>query len=463
MQLFFATFAVINLFCLYLFFFTAYDSLPPLVQAAMLIIALFAAYPFFASLSVGGRWAKGVISIVGVLFSVNIAWFVEQSYPTKEPPLVLAEGKTSSPKIKIVDFQQKPNVYFISFDAMIPESLAKKYLNINELPYQSFMRKNGFRRFRNAFSDYPRTRETLNHLLAMTPDYFQTLIRQGRHLDLFTGLSPSPAFEIFKANGYTTNTYFRDQYMGDKTGPHVDNYKVNKYYFGFCKNHPTVKALNFGFFSFCLLSWSNLWMRDFFGVINDSSVGESTVFHYVDTVLEDFSRQLSTDKPFISFVHIISPDHTPIPFKQSQFDEYRKQVLLNFNDETPRLMEKVFNFIQANDPNAFIYFYSDHGQYLSRRIPANEFQGLSQKDKEFFIQDRYGILAAFYPPGICTEYFEAPMMKPFVTNAKVLRQVIRCLADGDDPIITPIEYRLHQTHRGYQGDEPGYYEDYLYE
>ena len=108
-------------------------------------------------------------------------------------------------------------------------------------------------------------------------------------------------------------------------------------------------------------------------------------------------------------------------------------------------------------------FYSDHGQYLSRRIPANEFQGLSQKDKEFFIQDRYGILAAFYPPGICTEYFEAPMMKPFVTNAKVLRQVIRCLADGDDPIITPIEYRLHQTHRGYQGDEPGYYEDYLYE
>ena len=69
----------------------------------------------------------------------------------------------------------------------------------------------------------------------------------------------------------------------------------------------------------------------------------------------------------------------------------------------------------------------------------------------------------FYPPGVCAEYFEAPMMKPFVTNAKVLRQVIRCLADGDDPIITPIEYRLHQTHRGYQGDEPGYYEDYLYE
>ena len=115
MQYIFCHLAVINLFCLYLFFFTAYDSLPPLVQAAMLIIALFAAYPFFASLSVGGRWAKGVISIVGVLFSVNIAWFVEQSYPTKEPPLVLAEGKTSSPKIKIVDFQQKTQCLFYFF------------------------------------------------------------------------------------------------------------------------------------------------------------------------------------------------------------------------------------------------------------------------------------------------------------------------------------------------------------
>ena len=49
-------------------------------------------------------------------------------------------------------------------------------------------------------------------------------------------------------------------------------------------------------------------------------------------------------------------------------------------------MEKVFNFIQANDPNAFIYFYSDHGQYLSRRIPANEFQGLSQKIRNFLFK-----------------------------------------------------------------------------
>ena len=108
MQYIFCHLCVINLFCLYLFFFTAYDSLPPLVQAAMLIIALFAAYPFFASLSVGGRWAKGVISIVGVLFSVNIAWFVEQSYPTKSRRSFLPKVKHHLLKSRLLTFNKNP-------------------------------------------------------------------------------------------------------------------------------------------------------------------------------------------------------------------------------------------------------------------------------------------------------------------------------------------------------------------
>ena len=57
-------------------------------------------------------------------------------------------------------------------------------------------------------------------------------------------------------------------------------------------------------------------------------------------------------------------------------------------------------------------------------IYGNEFQELNKKNKEFYIQDRYGILAAFYPPDVCAEYLDAPMMKPFVTNTMVLRQVI---------------------------------------
>ena len=461
-NVFFALFAVVNISCLYLFFIIAFVSLPPLTQAAILIVAILVAHQFFASLSSGGWWTKSVIGIVSILFFINIAWLVFSLYLTAEGSTTRIKDTES--KVEIVNFRQKPNVYFISFDALLPASLAKKFLQTDNFAPLDFILENGFYQFKNAFSDGSGTIFSLNQLLAMDPDYFQLLVKQGRHWGLFTGMTPSPALEIFKANGYITNTYFRDQYMGHQVGPYVNNHKVayRINYFSFCRNHLAVNASIFGFFGYCLISESER-VRNFIFNINISDMEKLGAFQYVDFVLKDFSRQLSIGKPFVSFMHIISPDHAPLTLNENQLDEYRKQVIQTLDDETPRLMEKIFNFIQANDPKAFIYFYADHGQWLSQWIASTEFQELNKEDREFYIQDRYGILAAFYPPNVCAEYFNAPMMKPFVTNTKVLRQVIRCLAGGDDPIPTPVEYRLWPYEDGYQGDERGYYEDYLYE
>lgn len=466
-NMFFAIFAVINLFCLYLFFIAAVAALPTSIQVVLFAFSLFVAHQFFASLSGDGRWTKGVIGIVGILFSVNITGFIFPDYLFIGDSLTHEEHTKSLEKIKIVSFRQKPNMYFISFDALLPASLAKKFLKIDNFPPHHFILKNGFRRFENAFSESSLTHPSLNRMLAMDPDYYQSLAEQGKHFGLFIGLSPSPVFEIFKANDYTTNTYFRDQYMGRQVGPYVNNHKVvdRLYYFIFCRNHPVANVPIFGFFGYCLFS-ENEQIWNFFhylGVATESVYERLTIFQYVDFVLKDFARQLSIGKPFVAFAHILSPNHTPIPFFRHQFDGYRKQVLQTLGDETPRLMEKVFNFIRINDPNAFIYFYSDHGQWLSRWISNAEFQGLSKAYKEFYIQDRYGILAAFYPADVCAEYFDSPIMKPFVTNSMVIRQIIRCLADGDDPVTTPLQYRIWQDKDGYPGDEPGYYEDYLYE
>ena len=268
----------------------------------------------------------------------------------------------------------------------------------------------------------------------MTPDYFQTLIRQGRHLDLFTGLSPSPAFEIFKANGYTTNTYFYDGYMGHEAGSYVDNYNIaNLRHFAFCKNRLAEFSV-FGFWGYCQF-WESEWVKNIVLYLSweVNFVKERTLFEYADFVLEDFSRLLVAEKPFVAFMHILSPFHSNPPIA---YEDYRELLLVTLAEETPNIMAKFFYFIQKNDPDAYIYFYSDHGQLLLWYVSDEQFHRLNKKNRDIVIQDRYGIQAAFYPPGVCAEYFEAPMMKPFVTNAKVLRQVIRCLADGDDPIIT---------------------------
>ena len=185
----FATFAVINLFCLYLFFIVAVAALPTSIQVVLFVFSLFVAYSFFASLSVGGWWAKGVISIVGVLFWPISHGLLDKSISSMSHRLLLPKVNTSSPNIKIVDFKQKPNVYFISFDAMIPVSLAKKYLNIDNLSYQNFTKEKGFYRFRNAFSDGTYTRYGLNKLLAMDHDYFTVLEKQNKYSSLFVGLS----------------------------------------------------------------------------------------------------------------------------------------------------------------------------------------------------------------------------------------------------------------------------------
>ena len=476
-NIFFAIFSVVNLFCLYLFFIVSFAVLSPLVQFFVFLIALVIAYQFFCSLSDDGWWGKIIIAVAGALFLFNIVFFIHQSYPdTQKMALNLDRDKTASlqakddigenktlfPNIKIVNFNEKPNIYFLSFDALSPAPLMRKHLPMsgNFAPL-AFVTKNNFRVFKNAFSDYPRTRETLNHVLAMTPDYFQTLIKQKRNLDLFTGLSPAPAFEIFKANGYTTNTYFHDGYMGHEAGSYVDNYNIaNLRHFAFCKNQLAEFSV-FGFWGYCQF-WESEWVKNIVFHLSweVSFVKERTLFEYADFVLEDFSRLLAAEKPFVAFIHILSPFHSKQPITP---EDYRELLLVALAEETPNLMAKFFDYIQENDPDAYIYFYGDHGQLLSWSVPDKLFHRLNKKGRDYVIQDRYGIQAAFYPADVCAEYFEAPMMRPFVTNAKVLRQVIRCLADGDDPIIAPIEYRLHQTHRGYQGDEPGYFEDYLYE
>ena len=149
----------------------------------------------------------------------------------------------------------------------------------------------------------------------MDHDYFTVLEKQNKYSSLFVGLSPSPAFEIFKANGYTTNTYFRDLHMGYKKGPHVDNYKATyNSYFGFCENHPHHQCFIFWFFWCLSLSWNSVGVPNLFTEANVSIRNSSAAFDYVNFVLRDFTRQLSVVSPLshscILFLLTIRQIHT---------------------------------------------------------------------------------------------------------------------------------------------------------
>ena len=87
--MFFAIFAVVNLFCLYLFFIVSFAVLSPLVQFFVFLIALVIAYHFFCSLSDDGWWGKIIIAVTGALFLFNVVFFIHQSYPDTKVALNL--------------------------------------------------------------------------------------------------------------------------------------------------------------------------------------------------------------------------------------------------------------------------------------------------------------------------------------------------------------------------------------
>jgi hypothetical protein len=367
---------------------------------------------------------------------------------------------TSSSNIKIVNFVRRPNVYFLSYDAMIPESLAQKLMNIKSLPYAQMLKKHGFILFKNAFSDGASTKSALNMFLAMDREYYRAMPEKQQH-EIIIGKVAGPLLEIFKANGYSTNIYHRDNYFGSAKGPHIDSYNTANKYSAAC-SFVNNWQFHYGLFGYCFLlriAIDNNW-----GGLKDKVV--NTILDpvmYTDYFLEEVSRLLPKG-PQVIMSYIIAPTHTPLHYAglPGQFSAYQKEYIEG-SQLAAQSIDKIMSFIKKNDPDALVYLFGDHGASLSRGM---EWETLQEDEKDFYILDHYGVIAGFYPPDACASYIQ--QNSSYSVNSQVAYNIVRCLADGGDPAINAMEYDLIYAGRyGYgEGDEDekdGDYADYLYE
>ena len=90
----------------------------------------------------------------------------------------ISEGRSSDsanwardPRIQDVTFERKPNVYFVGFDAVVPESLLQKYLSVETTEFQIVFNSE-MRRFKNLFANSVRTEYSFNTLMALSQDIF---------------------------------------------------------------------------------------------------------------------------------------------------------------------------------------------------------------------------------------------------------------------------------------------------
>ncbi len=328
--------------------------------------------------------------------------------------------------IRHVSFREKPNVYFISFESLVPRSLLRKHFGLDTSPFHDLFEAN-FRRFPNFFSEDTHTVASLNAILALDKEMFVKSSPEYS-LNLFSGMQPSPLLGILRNNGYETSSYYsHSAFLGRYKGPYIDHYTKHSET-GVCSLlDAAIRPI--AFWGYCAFSREAGWR----------SLAE--YFEY-------FKSVTANERPQFLMAHVNNvPGHTDGSFRyddRAQRNAAVRQYSQRLDRDATRQLEVILEHVKNNDPDAILYVYGDHGPWLSR--------GMSFEDNPtFVVQDRLGVLGGVYPPDACTAYFDETLSKEYMTTLDGVHAILRCLSGGQSALKTPRESAIrYDTNRSYK-------------
>lgn len=443
-----AIFAVANILSVTLLLSSRFVTLP---GYAIVLVLFMGWFILFTLLNMMDEYARVRIIIPSVV-TVATMGIVATTFVSSMPPAVTANepGMTSVESIRTVKFQTTPNVYFVGFDALIPKSLLKEYLGIDSTPYHEVLDTH-FRSFRNFFADRVSTTQSLNSLLVLDIESFPA--NEARQRDYFIGHAPSPLLEIFKYNGYETNTLYRWLYLGHSKGPYVDNY-MTYHKIGACLFQPGERR-KYVYFGYCNLVGNPYFQSILYKLKISDSISDD------DFLLKNIRAGLQKNTPQIFLAYIYSPGHTKKFYDvrvPELIEEYR-ELFIQGSKATADKITKIVDFIEKEDPDAILYVFGDHGAFLYKRAGYGFHKELFAEDSKRYIQDRFGVYGGIYPPDRCDESLSKPYSKDFMTISQGALMIIRCLTGGEEAFVTPLSYRLP----GLGNESSNRYEENLYE
>ena len=342
--------------------------------------------------------------------------------------------------IRDISFRETPNLYFVSFDALAPRALLKKYLAWETAKFHDLFDIN-FRRFPNFFANSVPTIHSLNTVLALDPDVYSSQRRelQARGEDpdprLFSGQNPSSLLGILHGNGYETTSIYVDSYFGDEKGKYINNY-ITIWNNTVC-NLLDASIRDFSFWGYCRFGRAD-WLTA------------------LDMSAERITKVNADDKPQFVMAHLYAPGHAGNSFRYDdaeQFEEFRA-VYIDWSERAARYLDLIIRHLEENDPDAMLLVYGDHGLFLSRGLQFED-------DPEFVFQDHFGILGGVYPRDTCAGWFDEASSQGYMTTLDAVHALLRCLSGGESPLIKPRKY-AQPRYWPFPGHEP-YYEDFLYE
>jgi hypothetical protein len=396
----FAVLGAVNTFTLYGVFVPVFARLPLGISAILFVPIGFLYFVSFNILRQRPRALKAAIALAPVcLVAVAASGYALAALDAA------GSGSERDPRVADIRFSRTPNIYFLSFDAMLPQSLAQKYVGVSRPAYLDTIDEFEGRLIRNVFSDAVPTKEALSSMLKLRPNL-------SRDFDsIVTGEERSLLRDIFAANGYSTSFTFPYAYFGLQKGPFVDHYSYREGY-SLC-SLLTGRDRRLGLFGYCQLL-DREWLPAP-TLMYDGSFDEFTAAQ-TKAVAES-----ADGRPKFYMEHVLFPSHTPKEYDGSaaalESYDYGARSVRAAEILGPKLAE-----IRAHDPGAIIFLYGDHGAWTSRPISFED-------DPAFYVQDRHGTIAALFNADDCLPFVEPPGQR-FQTIARIASSLIQCLAIG---------------------------------
>ena len=437
-----ALFIFSNVYAVNLVFNEALIKQPFKIELFLMLVGLFFAYTLLSILNDYKKIQKPIIILLAsmtmlIMFSPNF---------TKYTSNVNNSEEVVELKIMPISFKQKPNVYIIGVDALVPKSLLNKHLEIDRTDLHDLLDKD-FMHYKNVFSGGDRTIPSYLSMLSLTEEYWFAM-KDGDPLckycptplnrnNLMNGLTPSPFIMIFKSNGYEVSTAHEWPHFGENKGPYIDNYLLRTRQDGKRISHSLCDLMSprsslIGFFGYCKLISKISFLKKYTitGKLHYKGLDFNLAWNLQN--IENISTKI---KPQLYIGHILSPRHTAYDFNITnsvQFNEFKDSYYKAAN-ETSKLLTIALQNIKENDGDAIVYIWGDHGPVLSQHLSWDKRSNPNSTHKlvrssKFFAQDRLGSYGGIYHNESVCKKSDFNTSRKYNTPQHILKDILFCLA-----------------------------------
>ena len=464
------TFNIVALFLSFL----PFNGYLGILQILILVILFGVLMGFFVR---GNRNLFIALALLFLSANIEIGVQIYQKFHVDALPEKLNWRDSFVNKFQKVSFTKKPNVYLISWDSLIPDSIAEKLIQIPQetLAYNKYLSETNFRMFKNVFVDrvavpHPErklqpslldpSRSSLNSFLLLDPimwdkqpGYHGSVHHGYNHpYGYFAGHKKSPLYEIFKENDYKIFASYKNNHFG-----YAGNF-ISKYFapntLGQCSFN--IQWFYFRMFNFCELRRMILSPQNADNALKSDIDDIDILFYikYIGNLSSIIHKNINTKESWLNFLYISWPGHITPDYRgnnEKQKEYFRKRFSRN-SKITTLFMANLMQTIRDNDPTAIVLFFGDHGTGVVKGVLSEE-TSITEEEKYPYIVDIHGASAAIYPPDACASHMVFPTK--YITTAMLARALIVCLADGEDPVNWKIDYNSPYANIKF--------DDYLYE